>query len=155
MSKSNNDNFVVSVAESAKIRAAFSAAGKTDSVKLYDAVMKSLARSHAAGLELARDYARYYEHVRPDFKTDEEVAATCGFSLAKAVQLVRVGKLIIKGGRIPENVSFSELAEITAARKTWSLSDCEQFLVNFAGKRACAAIRRVRLKLRPKLCPRR
>lgn len=138
---SKSEEFVVSVAESEKVRAAFSAAGKTDSVKLYDTVIESLARSHAAGLELARDYARYYEHVRPDFQTDEEVAETCGFSLAKAGQLVRVGKLIIKGGHVPENVSFSELAEITAARKTWDLSQCEEFLANFAGKRTCAAIR--------------
>lgn len=142
MSKSNNDDFVLSQDEVGKVRAAFSAAGKVDSVKLYDAVVESLARSHAAGLELARDYARYYEYVRPDFGTDLEVAETCGFTLARAVQLIRVGKLIIKGGRIPENVSFSELAEITAARKTWSLSDCETFLANFAGKRTCAAIRK-------------
>lgn len=138
---SKSEEFVLSAAESDKVRASFEAAGKSDSVALYDAVIESLARSHAAGLELARDYARYYEHVRPDFQTDAEVAETCGFSLAKAVQLVRVGKLIIKGGHVPENVSFSELAEITAVRKTWSLADCEQFLTNFAGKRTCAAIR--------------
>lgn len=138
---SKSEEFVVSAAESEKVRAAFSAAGKTDSVKLYDAVMKSLAREHRAGLSVARDYARYYEHVRPNFGTDAEVAQTCGFSLAKSVQLVRVGRLIIKGGRIPDGISFSELAEITAARKTWSLSDCEQFLANFSGKRTCSAIR--------------
>lgn len=138
---SKSEEFVVSVAESEKVRAAFSAAGKSDSVALYDAVIESLAREQRAGLSVARDYARYYEHVRPDFQTDAEVAETCGFTLAKAVQLVRVGKLIIKGGHLPENVSFSELAEITAARKTWSLADCEQFLTNFAGKRTCAAIR--------------
>lgn len=136
-----SEEFVVSVAESDKVRAAFSAAGKTDSVKLYDTVLKSLAREQRAGLSVARDYARYYEHVRPDFGTDEEVAQTCGFSLAKAGQLVRVGRIIIKAGHIPENVSFSELAEITAARKTWSLTDCETFLANFSGKRTCAAIR--------------
>ena len=138
---SKSEEFVVSVAESEKVRAAFSAAGKSDSVALYDAVLESLARSHAAGLSVARDYARYYEHVRPDFGTDAEVAETCGFTLAKAGQLIRVGKLIIKGGHIPENVSFSELAEITAARKTWSLADCEQFLSKFSGKRTCSAIR--------------
>ena len=137
----HGDNFVLSQAESSKFRAAFEAAGKSDSVKLYDTVIKSLAREHRAGLSVARDYARYYEHVRPDFQTDEEVAATCGFSLAKAGQLVRVGRLIIKAGHIPENVSFSELAEITAARRTWDLTQCETFLANFAGKRTCAAIR--------------
>ena len=139
---SKSEEFVISVAESDKVRAAFSAAGKQDSVALYDAVMKSLDAHRASGLELARDYAKYFEYVRPDFGTDAEVAQTCGFSLAKSVQLVRVGRLIIKGGHLPENVSFSELAEITAARKTWSLAECETFLANFSGKRTCAAIRK-------------
>ena len=140
MSKST-ENFVVSASESDKVRSSFESAGKHDSAVLYDVVLESLARSHAAGLSVARDYARYYEHVRPDFGTDAEVAATCGFSLAKSVQLVRVGKLIIKGGHVPENVSFSELAEITSARKTWDLARCEEYLANFSGKRTCSAIR--------------
>lgn len=137
----HSDNYVLSQVEVGKVRSSFEAAGKTDSVVLYNAVIESIAREHRAGLEVARDYARYYQFVRPDFQTDADVAATCGFSLAKSGQLVRVGKLILKAGRIPENASFSELAEITASRKTWSLTDCERFLDNFTGKRTCAAIR--------------